>query len=106
MTDTTTETAEFTIRGLSVGHGCDDCERLTIAPAAVHTAGASYELVARITAGDSHEPDPWDGKREGAGVSILVEDIPKVIAELQKIHDRAVLAEAEQRIPSEWPVHD
>jgi hypothetical protein len=99
MTSTTTE--EFMIYGLQVGHGCDDCEQLIIAPAAIHTAGGNYELVASITAGHKHAWMPQEGS-----VNIRAEDIPAVIAELQKIHDQAVLAEAEQHIPAEWPIHD
>jgi hypothetical protein len=105
MTSTMPTEDLFTIYGLSVGHGCADCERLTIAPAAIHTAGASYELVASITAGHTHDGEARDGCRAERGhAAIRIENIPAIVAELQMIHDQAVQAEADQRIPAEWPI--
>jgi hypothetical protein len=90
----------FAIYGLRVGHGCDHCARLTIQSAAVNTSGASYELVAGIMAGDSH-----DRPESGLGrVDIRAEDLPHVIDELQRIYSIAQQAEAEQCIPPGWPI--
>jgi hypothetical protein len=88
----------FVVHGLSVGHGCRDCFELRIEPIAVHTAGASYELVAVIEAGHGADEDSPGRSR----VDVMVEDLPRVIAELQRIYDAAKDATA---IPSGWPIH-
>jgi hypothetical protein len=96
---------EVVFHGLSAGHGCNDCFQLRIRPAAIRANGPNYELVASITAGHGDRAGPDHGTVAARGqVDILAGDIPGVIAELRKIHDRAVRSEAEQRIPPEWPV--
>ena len=83
---------ELKVHGLSIGHGCGDCFQLRISPAVWHSAGASYHPVIMFTAGHG-------GERGSAGIA--VDDIPAVIAELQRL-----LAEAGDgtSFPEGWPV--
>lgn len=82
---------ELKVHGLSIGHGCNQCFELRISPAVVHGTGASYHPVIQFTAGHG-------GERGRVGVRL--EDIPAVIAELQRL-----LAEAGDgsSLPDGWP---
>lgn len=100
MTSTTTK---FMVHCLSVGHGCRDCFQLRIGPAAIHTAGASYELVAVIEAGHGTADNaPGDDSPGRSTVEVMLEDLPAVIAELQRIYDEGKDA---TDFPPGWPIN-
>jgi hypothetical protein len=86
---------ELKVHGLSIGHGCDDCFQLRIHPEVWHSAGASYHPVIVFTAGHG-------GERAGRGeVGISVEDLPAVIAELERL---LFAAGDGSHLPEGWPV--
>jgi hypothetical protein len=88
----TAREGELIAHGRTIGHGCGDCVQLRISPGVLHGAGAAYYPVITFTAGHG-------GDRGGA--SIDVDDIPAVIAELERLLGEARNSDG---FPEGWPV--
>ena len=71
--------AKFTLPGVSIGHGCGDCFKLTVKPEYLHGAGARYTGVVTFTAGHPSLDDSAIGS-----ASIDTDDLPELIAKLQE----------------------
>jgi hypothetical protein len=74
---------KFTLPGVSIGHGCGDCFKLTVEPEYLSGAGARWAGVVTFTAGHAGGPDP-----EVGSVSIDTDDLPELIARLQGFYDQ------------------
>jgi hypothetical protein len=86
MHDTTTG-ERLIMLGISIGHSCDDCFKLTVMPEYLHSAGASFHSVVTFTAGHAGEPHP-----EVGSVSVDLDAIPWLIARLQEFCDQQLQA--------------
>lgn len=80
----------FALPGVSIGHGCGDCFRLTVKPEYLRSAGPNFHGTVRFAAGHGPSAESPAGEfaefEEPGAVNVDINDLPALIEHLQAIY--------------------